>query len=97
MTDTETDPEEMTPVTSDENVSMAPEPPAEVAPKKKHSSYEVMIRRAISALKAKPGSSRRAITKYIINNNMVDRKRALEATERGLKKVDQVRKAEKGT
>ena len=87
MTDTETEPEEMTPASSEENVSMNQEAPAAVPPKRKHSKYSVMIRRAISALKSKQGCSKRAITKYIINNNTVDQKHALDATTRNLKRM----------
>ena len=87
MTDTETEPEDVTPVTSEENVAVPSEPAAPIEVKKKHSRYDVMIKRAISALQAKSGSSKRAITKYIITNNTVDKKHALEATQRGLKRM----------
>lgn len=85
MTDTETEAEEMTPASSEENVAALPSIGAPV--KKKHSTYNVMIKRALAALKSKSGSSKKAITRYIVDNNSVQKEHALDATLRGLKRM----------
>ena len=85
MTDTETEAEEMTPATSEESMSVLPSTTTPV--QKKHSKYDVMIKRALSALKSKSGSSKKAITRYIVDNNSVKKEHALDATLRGLKRM----------
>ena len=89
-TETETEMDDMTPTSSEESVAL-PEPlEAPVRAKKKHSSYSVMIRRAIKSLGSKNnGVSKRAITKHILSNNCVKKQHALEATLRNLKRMTQ--------
>ena len=78
-------PENMTPATSEESVAV-PGPSGDPE-KPRHTSYDILIRRAIKAIGAKSGSSKRAITKYILSNHELPKNGASAAITRGLKRM----------
>merc|ERR1711931_49009 len=53
----------------------------------RHPAYNVMVRRAILALKAKSGSSRKSIVRYICAHYNVKKSNALKAVGRALKRM----------
>ena len=77
----------MTPATSEESVNV-PDPSGEAEKPKRLPSYQVLISRAINALKGKSGSSKRAILRHILaNNENINKAKASEALDRNLKQM----------
>ncbi|XP_002130983.2 uncharacterized protein LOC100184486 [Ciona intestinalis] len=80
-----TESEDMTPATSEESVAV-PEPSGR-RNRGRHAAYNVMVKRSIIALKAKSGSSRKSIIKYICAHNTVKKTNCVRAVGRALKRM----------
>merc|ERR1712142_1031309 len=71
---------------SQESVMGVPDPSG-ARKSKRAPAYNVMVRRAILALKSKSGSSRKAIVRYIVAHYNVKKSNALKAVGRALKRM----------
>merc|ERR1712042_392508 len=71
---------------SQESVMGVPDPSG-ARESKRAPAYNVMVRRAILALKSKSGSSRKAIVRYIVAHYNVKKSNALNAVGRALKRM----------